>query len=920
MEDAAIGVLFEFEQSLLEDKNCVRIHRKSSAPAQYVVFSAWAEKITRSVTRTSGTLRYLRNEDGATPYLLFSDSIFREIVLDVMDEGGHILELYADRKLIKKATPSRMEEFDDIIFASNVSIIALHLSRSSPSTIQIACAVLNSSLRTFNTCTFLDHTLTFQNLKVLFISNSAKEVVLHPLRTKGSPINDGGLGNILDEEECARFSDVCSRHSIRISDYKGSIRAWHADYAKVSIDRIIRRSETVSKWSRENPIEVSLCGGLIDHLALLQEECNFGQYRITPVVLGSFMKLDASSIDALHIFPQQQSACDTSLYDLLKRHCNTSMGMRLLRFYLTQPLTKVDTITSRQNMVSLFLEDAILREGIKSEVLSSLPDMDRFMKKMQRQKTSLKEIFDLNSFLTGMFRLATLLENYAGEQQEMLQCDWHIPLKAMCVHFEKLSKLIENVIEVDEDRGISARIRPQFDAALAELEEARQSTYEQINIEYQKVLTKYNWTERFAKLEPYAPTGGFTFRVSRKDDKEARQNKKFNVLQTSKDGVRFVNSELSALSSEYRNISSQYSQRQRQLEEKLLETVRSYRPVLDDAVDLVAQMDVFISWGTLIARSRNGFCLPSFNSHRTRLTQLRHPLIQDQGDAVANGIDFEHFEASDTTFAEVNYGSEAAEMYIITGPNMGGKSTFMRAVALVHILAQIGCFVPCECAEIVIRDSILCRVGAGDIMAHGVSTFMREMQETAHIINCATPDSLVIIDELGRGTSTYDGFGIAWAVAEHIATEIHSFTLLATHFHEMTALPDMLKNSRLVRNLHVTAICETGSLCFPYKLLPGPCFKSFGLHVAEMARMPEEALKVAREKSLELEGKNTGFNAKDSQSSYVHSNMCNIPLEKLTSYAEEYTRNPNKEMLRARILADGEMCPEVLALLPQGAA
>ncbi|HET6873024.1 MAG TPA: DNA mismatch repair protein MutS, partial [Sporolactobacillaceae bacterium] len=271
---------------------------------------------------------------------------------------------------------------------------------------------------------------------------------------------------------------------------------------------------------------------------------------------------------------------------------------------------------------------------------------------------------------------------------------------------------------------------------------------------------------------------------------------------------------------------------------EIREEIKGYASRLQTLASLIASLDVLQSFATV--SDDYHYIKPTFTEERSiRLIESRHPVVEkvlQEGAFVSNDVLM----------------PESSDVLLITGPNMGGKSTFMRQVALSAIMAQIGCFVPADEAVLPIFDQIFTRIGATDDLASGQSTFMVEMVEAQEALSQATPSSLILLDEIGRGTSTYDGIAIAQAIVEYIHDKVKAKTLFSTHYHELTSLETRLE--RLV-NVHVSAMEEEGRVVFLHKVRPGNADKSYGIHVAELADLPQPLISRATEILTELESK-----------------------------------------------------------------
>lgn len=314
-------------------------------------------------------------------------------------------------------------------------------------------------------------------------------------------------------------------------------------------------------------------------------------------------------------------------------------------------------------------------------------------------------------------------------------------------------------------------------------------------------------------------------------------------------GLYFTTPSVRELNDEFRSLSEDYASTQSRLVKDVIDIASSYTPPLEHLNVVVAHLDVIVSLAHVSSNAPIPYTRPELRERGSSLVlrDSRHPCLEVQDDI--------HFIPNDVSMVP-----NESEFLVVTGPNMGGKSTYLRQIGVITLMAQIGCFVPAAAgAQIPICDCILARVGAGDSQLRGISTFMAEMLETATILKSATRDSLVLIDELGRGTSTYDGFGLAWAISEYMVTQIHCKCVFATHFHEMTSLARKLPG---VENLHVVAHVtprENGSqfdkdITLLYKVEPGSSDQSYGIQIAELADFPEDVIRLAKRKAEELEG------------------------------------------------------------------
>lgn len=665
----------------------------------------------------------------------------------------------------------------------------------------------------------------------------------------------------------------------------------------------------------ERPLGYSCIDCLVTSLRLLDttsnnEDSHLGKYDLRMGSLDNFMKLDSAAAEAVNLLPKPDHPSQFgSIFGVLNR-CKTKMGSRLLERWLRQPLIDADEINARLDIVEILKLSTNARNQLYDGPLKGIPDLDQVVAKMQKKTAGLTEVMKLFSFTQVLPKILAVLNDLvdqtsveSGGASDPSSADPNAdsemseerddrglnvpadkleaitktirerfvgPFQSMTAKFELYKELINNVIVLNP--GGDVVVNPAYSPELEDL----RNTQVELEEKAERLVKEANrswasFTE--AKLE-LCPKNGFVFRTTKGDDERQLRanNSSVRIISILKNGVHFTTPQLERIGDSHKDMESEYQRAQQGIVGKVVETACTYLPLAEAAAGVVAELDVLAAFATAAATSAGDYVRPVVRPRGggiLNLTKARHPCVE-----LMDGVDF--------IANDYNLTRGESNFQLITGPNMGGKSTYIRGIGSIAVMAQVGSFVPCEEAELSVVDYVLARVGAGDAVQKGVSTFMAEMLEASVILETATRDSLIIIDELGRGTSTFDGFGIAWAISEYLITKVDCMCVFATHFHELTALASQHPG---VVNKHVSAyvrgadrrgaaapaVTDTsgaglgGEVVMLYAVQDGPCTQSFGIHVAGTARFPKETIAEAKRKAAELEG--TGGGSQGSQES-----------------------------------------------------
>ena len=656
------------------------------------------------------------------------------------------------------------------------------------------------------------------------------------------------------DSELARIrpSELLSLKSQKInSEYYGKnefldsadFNNWVFDPSEYNNVSIIERNE----WFNNNLVETKAFIGLTNYLYrnMLFNTINFENVEYYKT--SEYMFLDPQTRKNLGLFPDKNILNSSfSLFNTLNI-TKTSMGARLLKNYLGQPLINLKKIKLRQEIISWFYDNDNISSKL-ADKLENIFDIERLLSKLINYRAGPREVLTLSQSLDMALNVFEYLKsNFLPNNFKKLFINSH-EIKYIC-------DLVNNSFEKQYDGKLGDGLL--IKKGLSEdLDKYRQSLATSKNILAQMELTERKKTQIKNLRVRYNKIFGYYIEITKS---QLGQVPDYYIRkQTLVNAERFFTEELKNL--EIDIILS--VERIDELEKKIFQDICNNIILKVNEISLLAnvisELDVYSSL-SLIAR-RNGYVKPKINeSLNLKIQKSRHPMVEEL-------IETGKFVPNDVYLNNIDH-----QIILLTGPNMSGKSTFIRQVGIIVLLAQIGSYVPAENAEIGLVDRIFTRVGLEDDLSAGRSTFMTEMTETATILNEATNKSLIILDEIGRGTSTYDGLAIAMSVAEYIHEEssIGARTLFATHFFEMTTLESRLKR---LKNYHVKVLEDQESVVFLHHISKGISARSYGIYVASLAGMPDE---VIRKSKLLL----SALEEKSNSSDLNHSNVSTqLPL------------------------------------------
>jgi DNA mismatch repair protein MutS len=581
------------------------------------------------------------------------------------------------------------------------------------------------------------------------------------------------------------------------------------------------------------PLGVRAAGGLLEYLEDTQKDNPVPLQRLRTYTLADYLILDYQSRRNLEITQTvRDGTFHGSLLWALDR-TSTAMGGRALRRWLLQPLLDLQGIQARQDTIQELVENSFLRQDLQ-QLLRQIYDLERLTGRAGSGRANAR---DLVALADSLLRLSDLAKIAEGGSSPFLKALKRVPPELEVLGQQLRAHIIESPpLHLMEGGLIRSGVNPQLDEMRTAAEEDQQWI---ANLE----VTERSRTGIPTLKVGFNKTFGYYISISRTKSDQVPDN--YIRKQTLTNEERFITPELKEREARILTAREDLNRLEYEIFSTLRAAVTELAEPIRQVSRAVAAVDVLCGLAEIAVYQ--GYCRPQIlDSREIKIIDGRHPVVEQSlptGFFVPNSTQLGSQEAQQNQAAN-------PDLVILTGPNASGKSCYLRQVGLIQLMAQIGSFVPARAATLGVCDRIFTRVGAVDDLATGQSTFMVEMNETANILNHATPKSLVLLDEIGRGTATFDGLSIAWAVAEYLAVEIQSRTIFATHYHELNELASILPN---VANYQVTVKELPDQIIFLHQVQPGGADKSYGIEAGRLAGLPTSVIQRAKQVMGQIE-------------------------------------------------------------------
>ena len=674
----------------------------------------------------------------------------------------------------------------------------------------------------------------------IVIANQAEENLLGTVLSRLEPVEIIISDTYLQNPDIFRL----------LNEYKEKLTVlpqtrFNSDGAKKRLEALFR-VESLEVFGSFSRSEISAAGVLMDYLETTQR----GQLPIIEkphkILARQVMEIDGPTRRSLELLDSLSGDKSTSLLSVIDRTV-TGIGGRLLAGRVASPLVDISEINRRLDVIEFFINFPQIREDLR-DFLRSCPDLERSVSRLSVGRGGPRDLDNIKTALALVPKIKNLLLSYGQEASEQIIKDLPDALRLVVDKLGYHGNLVEKLQNALADElPLLARdggfVKAGYSAALDEIKLIRDDSHKLI----MELQNKYAASTGISQLKiKYNNVIGYFVEVPSKFATEMLENVDFIHRQSVLNAARFTTVELTELENKIRGASDKALALELEVFDSLVQDIKIASDDILRTAQALGELDVGAALADLAQEKQ--YCRPVVDdSLEFDVVNGRHPVVERSIERENSGS----FVGNNCRLDEHN------SIWLLTGPNMAGKSTFLRQNAIIAVMAQMGSYVPCDKAHIGVVDKIFSRVGASDDLARGRSTFMVEMVETASILNQADERSFVILDEIGRGTATFDGLSIAWAVVEHLHEVNRCRALFATHYHELTSLVSKLPRM----SLHCMKIKEfKGDVIFMHEVIDGAADRSYGIHVAKLAGLPSVVVKRAEQVLSSLENSDKSRN------------------------------------------------------------